>query len=193
VTRPGWHEYFLGIAEAVAQRSDCERSKVGAVVVKDRRIRATGYNGAPSGAPGCATCPRRRHPGVAAGSSDYDRGPTRCVAVHAEANALLYCDREDLIGATLYITRAPCAACSKLIEATGITQVAYPGELANGVKGSYAVEGINSFLHTIIVPEQKGYTLEDLMEMKQMLWVNRVTDWIHIVGGSEDHIIRSEN
>ncbi len=112
--------YFLGIAIAVAARSDCERSRVGAVVVKDRRIRATGYNGAPAGKPGCLTCPRRLS-GVEPGT-DY----SNCVAVHAEANALLYCDREDLIGATLYITRAPCYACEKLIAASGIVRVVYP-------------------------------------------------------------------
>jgi len=124
VSRPDWDTYFLGIAEAVAARSDCERSKVGAVVVKDRRIRSTGYNGAPSGAPGCATCPRRTS-GCEPGAP-YDAGATRCVAVHAEANALLYADRADLIGATLYITRAPCENCSKLIAATGVVRVVHP-------------------------------------------------------------------
>lgn len=124
MSRPTWDHYFLGIAEAVAQRSDCERSKVGAVIVKDRRIRATGYNGAPAGMDGCGTCPRRVsdvRPG-----SEYDSGVGRCVAVHAEANALLYCDREDLVGATLYITRQPCYACEKLIAAAGITEVIHP-------------------------------------------------------------------
>lgn len=120
MTRPSWNDYFAGIARAVAERSDCERDKVGAVVVKDRRIRATGYNGAPSGTPGCATCPRRTS-GVNPGSS-YDN----CVAVHAEANALLYCDREDLVGATLYITREPCYACDKLIQAAGVHAVVWP-------------------------------------------------------------------
>lgn len=123
--RPDWDEYFLGIATAAAARSDCERSKVGAVVVKDRRVRATGYNGAPVGKPGCATCPRRTAVAVDPGVTGYDSGPGRCVAVHAEANALLYCDREDLIGATIYITREPCGGCSKLIEAAGISRVVW--------------------------------------------------------------------
>ncbi|AFU20487.1 deoxycytidylate deaminase [Mycobacterium phage Kratark] len=126
--RPDWDEYFLVIAEAVATRSDCERSKVGAVVVKDRRVRATGYNGAPTGKPGCDTCPRRLAEAVP-GVSDYDSGPTRCVSVHAEANALLYCDREDLIGATLYITRPPCPGCQKLIDAAGVERVVTPESL----------------------------------------------------------------
>lgn len=125
--RPEWDEYFLGIAEAVSRRSDCERSKVGAVVVgTDRRIRGTGYNGAPAGQPGCATCPRRTS--TVAPGSDYDQGNGRCVAVHAEANALLYCDRADLHGATLYITRAPCSGCQKLIDAAGVARVIYPKE-----------------------------------------------------------------
>ncbi|AGK87514.1 dCMP deaminase [Mycobacterium phage HINdeR] len=123
--RPDWDEYFLGIATAAAARSDCERSKVGAVVVKNRRVRATGYNGAPSGQPGCATCPRRLS-NAEPGRTPYDAGPGRCVAVHAEANALLYCDREDLIGATVYITREPCVDCSKLLEAAGIQRVVFP-------------------------------------------------------------------
>lgn len=124
--RPSWDEYFIAIARVVATRSDCRRDAVGALVVgADKRIRASGYNGAPAGKPGCESCPRRTS-SVAPGSS-YDN----CVAVHAEANALLYCDRDDLPGATLYITRAPCYACTKLIAATGIVRVVTPeGEVA---------------------------------------------------------------
>lgn len=122
--RPDWDTYFLNIAKAVAERSDCERSKVGAVVVNDRRIRATGYNGSASGKPGCLSCPRRLS-GVESGS-DYDSGSGRCHAIHAEANALLYCDRQDLVGATIYITRSPCYGCTKLIEAAGVERVVWP-------------------------------------------------------------------
>lgn len=119
-SRPDWNEYFLNIARTVSERSDCERDKVGAVVVNGRRIRSTGYNGAPSGASGCRTCPRRLS-GCTPGS-DY----SNCVAVHAEANALLYCDRADLIDATLYITREPCTECTKLIRAAGVSKVVTP-------------------------------------------------------------------
>jgi deoxycytidylate deaminase len=108
------------IAKAVSERSDCERDKVGAVVVKERRIRSTGYNGSPAGNPGCESCPRR--------TSGVDRNHSydNCVAVHAEANALIYCNREDLVGATMYVTREPCYACSKLIEGAGVEAVVWP-------------------------------------------------------------------
>jgi dCMP deaminase len=118
--RPQWDEYFLNIAKAVSQRSDCERDKVGAVVVgADRRIRSTGYNGSPAGMVGCSACPRRTSE-VAPGSC-Y----SNCVAIHAELNALLYCDRSDLPGSTLYITREPCYGCSKAIAASGVAFVIY--------------------------------------------------------------------
>lgn len=118
--RVGWHEYFLGVAQAVSRRSDCIRDQVGAVVVgEDKRIRSTGYNGAPSGMAGCSSCPRAVSD-VAPGSC-Y----SNCVAIHAELNALLFCDREDLPGATLYVTRAPCYGCLKAIRASGVTKVVF--------------------------------------------------------------------
>lgn len=119
--KPTWDEYFLRIAETVSIRSDCERAKVGAVVVQGRRIVGTGYNDAPAGQAGCETCPRRLS-GVKP-DSPYSEGSGRCVAVHAEANALLYTDRSDLPGATLYSTRTPCRDCAKLVAAAGIVRV----------------------------------------------------------------------
>lgn len=117
--RPDWDEYFMKIAEMVALRGDCTRAQVGAVIVKDHRIVSTGYNGAPAGQPGCLTdsaCPRGR--GETEISGDYDL----CVAIHAEANAIVYAGREKCLGAVMYITRMPCAGCTKLIAAAGIAQ-----------------------------------------------------------------------
>jgi dCMP deaminase len=121
--RPAWSDYFLGIATAVAARADCSRRQVGAVVVRDNRIVSTGYNGAPAGHRGCleGACPRAQS-SVEPGSS-YDTGPGVCIAIHAEANALLYADRDKCEGATLYITCPPCDGCSKLIAAAGINEV----------------------------------------------------------------------
>lgn len=130
-TRPSWDDYFLGIARAVAERADCTRRKVGAVVVDPQhRILATGYNGAPAGEPGCLTagaCPRGRESlqSVSPGSS-YDTGPGSCIAVHAEANALLYADGWHLRGATLYCTEEPCGGCARLIAGAGIAHVVTP-------------------------------------------------------------------
>ncbi|QYC55164.1 deoxycytidylate deaminase [Mycobacterium phage Boilgate] len=90
-------------------------------MVKSRRVRGTGYNGSTAGQPGCQDCPRRLAD-VVSGETPYDTGIGRCVAVHAEANALLYCDREDLIGVTLYVTRTPCPGCEKLIRVAGCDQ-----------------------------------------------------------------------
>ncbi|MFF9481426.1 deoxycytidylate deaminase [Streptomyces sp. NPDC014733] len=121
--RPGWDEYFLGIAEAVAVRGDCLRARVGAVLVRpDRRIAATGYNGAPPGGPSClgGGCLRCRS------DAPTGTGYGACIETHAEANCLLYADWADCQGSTLYITRAPCRDCSKLIGSAGISRVIWP-------------------------------------------------------------------
>lgn len=126
MNRPSWDDYFLGIADAVAARGECTRRQVGAVVVDvDHRIVSTGYNGAAPGAPSCldGACPRATS-GVAAFSS-YDTGPGACIAVHAEANALLYAGVDGARGATLYLTCAPCDGCQRLINAAGIERVVY--------------------------------------------------------------------
>lgn len=122
--RPTWHAYFLDIARAVSARADCTRAQHGAVITKDNRIVATGYNGAPAGDPGCGTgsCPR--------GRLSYEQKPSRgdysdCIAVHAEANALLYADRDKCENATIYVTGEPCYDCWKLIRGAGIGMVVY--------------------------------------------------------------------
>jgi dCMP deaminase len=127
MTRPNWDEYFLGVAHAVKLRSDCERDKVGAVIVDGtNRIIATGYNGAPSGHDGCRSCPRRTS-GVAPGSP-Y----SNCVAVHAEANAIVFCSYPDRTQPrTIYVTRQPCVDCAKLIAAAGINRVVTPDIFSN--------------------------------------------------------------
>jgi dCMP deaminase len=142
VLRPSWDEYFLGIAEAVAARADCSRRKIGAVIVKNNRIVSTGYNGAPAGHRGCleGACPRATSD--VPQDSSYDTGPGTCIAVHAEANALLYADRDKCEGATMYITDMPCDGCMKLIHASGIRKI----YAAKGNAG-YMVEGLSVVLH----------------------------------------------
>jgi dCMP deaminase len=113
--RPGWDDYFLGIAAAVAARGACSRSRVGAVLVRDNRVLSTGYNGAPAGQPSCLDggCPRARFD-VPRGSL-YE-GAGRCIAVHAEMNALTNVDPGDLPYCTVYVTKEPCEVCAKVLE-----------------------------------------------------------------------------
>ena len=127
--RPDWDTYYLQIARAVSARADCTRRRVGAIIVNGDRIVATGYNGAPSGEPGCLTqgaCPRGRldiHE-VTPGSS-YDTGAGSCIALHAEQNAILRAGM-DSRGATLYVTDAPCDGCARLIKGAQIARVVIP-------------------------------------------------------------------
>ena len=129
-TRPGWDEYFLGIATAVAARADCRRRRVGAVLVSNNRIVATGYNGAPSGGPSCLAgeCPRGlMDPDVVAPGSSYDTGAGACVALHAEQNCLLYADRSRAESATIYVTHEPCDGCRRMIAGSGVNRAVWPG------------------------------------------------------------------
>lgn len=128
--RPTWHEWGIEIARAVSTRADCVRSKVGAVIITaDHRIVATGYNGAPAGDPGCLTagaCPRGRS-GALPGVSSYEDGETRCIAPHAEKNAMLRASWADMEGSTMYVTREPCYMCKIDIKGSPLVAVFWPG------------------------------------------------------------------
>ncbi len=121
--RVSWDEYFLELARATSTRATCSRRRHGAVIAKDRRIVATGYNGGPSGYPHCddGACPRARS--NAPQGADYER----CIAIHAEANALLFSSPEERDGATLYCTGAPCFGCAKLLANSGVAEVVASG------------------------------------------------------------------
>ena len=118
-----WDQYFLNLARETATRSNCVRRQHGAVIVKNRRIRSTGYNGPPSGHAHCdeGACPRASS--EASSGWNYDA----CVAIHAEANAILYSSPEEREGAAIYITGVPCFTCAKLIANSGIDEVVSVG------------------------------------------------------------------
>lgn len=120
---PSWDDYFQGIAESVARRADCTRRRVGTVIVKKNRIVATGYNGSPAGGGSClkGECPRGLDL-TTPSTPDY----SNCIAIHSEANALLYADRDKCEGATLYCTDQPCDSCWKLIQGAGISRIVTP-------------------------------------------------------------------
>lgn len=117
--RPGWDDYFLGIARAVSARGECTRSRVGAVLVHDRRIVSTGYNGVLAGERSCldGACPRGRSglPRSSDGGPGYAENP--CIAIHAEVNAINdACDRGlDPLGGTMYLTKEPCEGCAPVL------------------------------------------------------------------------------
>lgn len=130
-TRPSWDEYGLGLALAASARADCTRRKVGAVILDwQHRVVGVGYNGAPSGEPGCLSdgaCPRGRQNTVqVVPGSSYDTGLGACIAVHAEQNAVLDAAPWQRQGGTLYATCAPCDGCWRMIKAAGIARVVWP-------------------------------------------------------------------
>lgn len=130
--RPSWPEYFMDIARLVARRSTCLRRQVGAVVVKDKHILATGYNGTPSGITHCSEtgCLRQKLKVPSGERHELCRG------LHAEQNAIIQAAKHgvNIAGATLYCTNSPCVICSKMIINAGVQRIVYldgyPDELS---------------------------------------------------------------
>lgn len=124
-------DYYLSIAAEVAKRSTCLRRQYGAVIVKNDEIIATGYNGAPRGDENCCdvgSCWRDRH------NIPHGEQYEKCVAVHAEANAIISASRNEMLGSTLYLfgyqgfdqsieNPEPCIMCNRLIKNAGIERV----------------------------------------------------------------------
>jgi dCMP deaminase len=124
--RPSWDEYFLEMAQVVARRSTCLRRKIGAVLVRDRRILATGYNGAPAGLPHCEEVGCQREAlGVASGERQE-----LCRALHAEQNAIIQgaLHGVSLRGSVLYCTNQPCVICAKMLINAGVKRIIYLGD-----------------------------------------------------------------
>lgn len=128
-------QYYLDIAAEVARRSTCLRRQYGAVIVKNDEIVATGYNGAPRGDENCCdvgVCWREAH-GIPHGEQ-YEK----CVAVHAECNAIISASRNEMLGATLYLfgfqdgkpleKAEPCVMCARMIKNAGIATVVNQAE-----------------------------------------------------------------
>lgn len=132
VLRPSWDEYFMEITEVVATRSTCVRRRVGAIIVKDKRILATGYNGAPSGLEHCGVSGCLREQLKVPSGERHEL----CRGLHAEQNAIIQCAVHGIKmqGATLYSTTQPCVLCSKMLINAGINRIvfrgAYPDELS---------------------------------------------------------------
>jgi dCMP deaminase len=121
--RPGWDEYFMGIAKVVSLRSNCIKRKVAAVIVKDQRVISTGYNGTPRGIANCCDggCPRCNSFGKS-GS-----GLGECLCSHAEENSIVQAAYHgvSIKEAVLYTTFSPCLICTKMILNSGIGEVVF--------------------------------------------------------------------
>ncbi len=119
-----WHQYFMTITQQVAERSTCNRAKVGAVIVRDRNILATGYNGAPAGMPHCtdAGCL------IYESKTPYGEVEQNCFrTIHAEINAIAQAAKNGSIirDSSIYVTHTPCIHCLKVLVNTGIRNVYY--------------------------------------------------------------------
>lgn len=123
--RPSWDAYFMQIAHLVATRATCPRRSVGALIVREKRILTTGYNGAPRGLPHCPE---------GGDTHDWPIGCLRaghCIrSLHAEQNALLQAAMMGIAceGGTMYVTCQPCNTCAKMIINAGIVRVIYEGD-----------------------------------------------------------------
>ena len=130
--RPSWDQYFLEIAQLLTKRSTCLRRQVGALIVKDKRILATGYNGAPTGIEHCATAGCLREKLKVPPGERHEL----CRGLHAEQNVLLQAARYGLLvaGATLYSTHQPCIICTKMLINAGIKEIVvlsgYPDKMS---------------------------------------------------------------
>jgi dCMP deaminase len=133
--RPGWDEYFMTIAADVARRSTCLRRQVGAILVVDRRLLATGYNGAPSDVPHCSETGCLRDQMAVPSGERHEL----CRGLHAEQNAIIQAAKHGvrIDGATLYTTHHPCSMCAKMAINAGVQRIVclhdYPDDLGKAM------------------------------------------------------------
>ena len=195
--RPSWDEYFMLIAKLVSTRSTCNSRATGAVLVKDKQILATGYNGSMPGAPHCIDklmsdgspyCHRRFHKVADRDKYNY------CLSSHAEANAIALAARHGVSvkGATLYVTLEPCYICIKLLATAQIDKIyfelqygSFKGNRARdsfrdtfwkreaiGIFSEYKQLNVSPETISFILPRLTGITSERRLKLKKSLLVN---------------------
>jgi dCMP deaminase len=137
-SRPSWEEYFMDITQLVAKRSTCLRRQVGALLVKDKKILATGYNGAPARLEHCLEigCLREQQ------SVPSGERHELCRGLHGEQNAIIQAAYHGVAirGATLYCTNHPCVICSKMLINAGIERIVYEEGYADDLAGQMLKE-----------------------------------------------------
>lgn len=127
--RPSWQSYFMDIARLVSKRTTCTRRAVGAVIVKDKRVLATGYNGAPTGITHCSETGCLREQLEVPSGERHEL----CRGIHAEQNAIIQsaCYGVSIKDAALYCTHLPCSICAKMIINAGIGKIYYSSGYAD--------------------------------------------------------------
>jgi dCMP deaminase len=143
--RPSWEDYFMDIAMLVARRSTCLRRAVGAIIVKDKRILSTGYNGAPTGVRHCVEvgCLREKL-GIESGKMHE-----LCRGIHAEQNAIIQAAYHgvSLKGAIVFCTNLPCSICAKMIINAGIDKIYYRSGYADELSKDMLQEAHIELIH----------------------------------------------
>lgn len=156
--RPSWHEYFMRIAQLAATRSTCLRRQVGAVIVKDKKVLATGYNGAPSGLRHCLDIGCMREQMHIPSGQRHEL----CRAIHAEQNAIIQAATSgvSVSGGILYSTTFPCILCAKILINAGIREIyigeGYPDDLSKEM-----LEEAGVIIQTLII-NNKDIKIEGL-------------------------------
>ncbi len=145
-SRPSWEEYFFKITVEVASRSTCLRRQTGAVVIRDKRILATGYNGAPSGLVHCSEAGCLREDKKIASGERHEL----CRGLHAEQNAIIQAARHgiDISRSMIFCTHHPCVLCAKMLINAGIGAVyyreGYPDDLAKDMLSQAGLKVVQS-------------------------------------------------
>jgi dCMP deaminase len=155
--RKDWDSYFLDIAEKVAERSTCDRLNVGCVIVKDKLVVSTGYNGSIRGQDHCSE----------SGHLYNDAG--RCIrTIHAEQNAIIFASRDELQGSTAYVTHEPCETCTKLLLQAGITRIVF--------KHSYKNSTNHLFIKDIAWEKHEQPVAEETLSKERIDYIHRLLD-----------------
>ena len=131
--RPSWETYFMDITFLVAKRTTCLRRAVGAIIVKDKRVLATGYNGAPTGIEHCSEVGCLREQLNVPSGKNHEL----CRGIHAEQNAIVQAALHgvSIKGATLFCTNLPCSICAKMIINAGILKIYHQSGYADAMSG----------------------------------------------------------
>ena len=157
ISRPSWDEYFMKLAWLVAERSTCVRHHVGAVIVRDKRILTTGYNGAASGIKDCLEL------GCLRNALNIPSGTRHeiCRAIHAEQNAIIQAGTHgiNINGGTLYCTHSPCILCAKMIANAKIKRVVmsieYPDETFKELFKEAGIEYVSMPIPDLTITQKK--------------------------------------